>query len=618
MKLQELFSKYIYNWTLLLFIFGGIILLNIIASLISFKFDMTKDHRYSLADGTENFLSKKENIESRISIKIYLEGNLPSEITNFKNALKSKLKDFKSVAGNRIEYIFIDPNNGSKEVKNEFFAQLYDRGQGILPMEISYLKDGEQRQVMIWPGAKMSYSFNGIIKESTIQFLPGTKPGSPYGLAQMSDVIQNAHNNLEYNLISAIRRITQKEKKRIAFLHGHGELNLNQTLRARALISPYFSITDIDLNDSTVKNSLFSALNDIEGLIIADPQTPFSLEDLFLIDQFVLKGGKLMCFMNTLHLEEDTLNSQGYVNTLRKNLKLENMLFDYGIKLNENYVIDVQCAPKISPYAEDPFIPWFFHVLASPSVHPITRNIEPVSLKYANEIQFVPQENVALFPILNSSSNSNRTGLAPLVSLGFPKNFGKNPKLTDNPEDEKNKLCLAGLAEGYFKSGLNNRMLPKKLQVAVENAKKHPELKYKSKSSKEGKVIVVGNGQFIANKYDSIQKPNSEEFAYFPNEINDLRMEPELAKRRIPLFFGNQEFFQNLVDYIMGDNSVLDIRSRQIDIKEIDKEKININAGFYKVINMIVPISIILLLSLIWNILRKKKYIHKNKGQLKY
>ena len=604
MKLQELFSKYIYNWTLLLFIFGGIILLNIIASLISFKFDMTKDHRYSLADGTENFLSKKENIESRISIKIYLEGNLPSEITNFKNALKSKLKDFKSVAGNRIEYIFIDPNNGSKEVQNEFFAQLYDRGQGILPMEISYLKDGEQRQVMIWPGAKISYSFNGIIKESTIQFLPGTKPGSPYGLAQMSDVIQNAHNNLEYNLISAIRRITQKEKKRIAFLHGHEELNLNQTIRARALISPYFSITDVNLNDS------IAALEDVDGLIIADPQTPFSMKDLYIIDQFVLKGGKLMCFMNTLHLEEDTLNTQGYVNTLRKNLKLENMLFDYGIKLNENYVLDVQCALKISPYAEEPFIPWFFHVLASPSVHPITRNIEPVSLKYANEIQFVPQENVALFPILNSSSNSNRTGLAPLVSLGFSKNFGKNPKLTENPEDEKNKLCLAGLAEGYFQSHFKNRI--------VSEFANNPDSKYKSKSSKEGKVIVVGNGQFIANKYDSIQKPNSEEFAYFPSEINDLRMEPELAKRRIPLFFGNQEFFQNLVDYIMGDNSVLDIRSRQIDIKEIDKEKININAGFYKVINMIVPISIILLLSLIWNILRKKKYIHKNKSQLKY
>ena len=595
MKIQAFFSKYLYNWTLLLFIFIGIIFLNIIASLISFKVDMTKDQRYSLANGTENFLSKKENIESRISIQIYLEGNLPSEITNFQNALKSKLKDFKSVAGNRIEYSFINPNDGSKEAQNELFAQLYDRGQGILPMEISYLKDGEQRQVMIWPGAKMSYSVNGIIKESNIQFLPGTKPGSPYGLAQMSDIIENAHNNLEYNLISSIRKLTQKEKKRIAFLHGHGELNVNQTLRARALISSYFSIADITLNDS------IGALDGIGGLIIADPQTPFSTKDLYLIDQFVLKGGKLMCFMNALQIDEDTLMTRGVVNSLRKNLKLENMLFDYGIKLNENFVIDVQCAAKIVPFADQTFLPWFFHVLASPSKHPITRNIEPVSLKYVNEIQFVPQDNVTLCPILNSSSNSNKTGLAPLVSLSLPLNYGKNPELIENPENKANQLCLAGLAEGYFQSHFKNRI--------AEEFANNPDSKYKSKSSKEGKVIVVGNGQFIANKYDSIQKPNSVEFAYFPNEINDLRMDPELAKRRIPLFFGNQEFFQNLVDYMMGDNSVLDIRSRQIDIKEIDKEKIKLHAGFYKVLNMTLPIALILLLAFIWNMLRKKKYI---------
>ena len=94
--------------------------------------------------------------------------------------------------------------------------------------------------------------------------------------------------------------------------------------------------------------------------------------------------------------------------------------------------------------------------------------------------------------------------------------------------------------------------------------------------------------------------------------LNQANLNSFLAKRRIPLFFGNQEFFQNLVDYMMGDNSVLDIRSRQIDIKEIDKEKIKLYAGFYKVLNMIVPIAIILLLSFVWNILRKKKYLKRN------
>lgn len=602
MKFKNIFSKYIYNWTLLLFIFVGIILINIIASLISFKFDITEDKRYSLANGSKDFLSNKSTIESRISIQIYLEGNLPAEIANFQNALKSKLKDFKNVAGNRIEYTFVNPTNGSKEVQNELFAQLYDRGKGVLPMELSYTKDGEQRQIMIWPGAKMSYSINGIIKEIVVQFLPGTKPGSPYNLAEITDVIENAHNNLEYNLISALRKVTQREKKRIAFLHGHGELNINQTLRARALITSYFSIADISLNGS------ISALDDVDGLIIADPQTPFSDKDLYLIDQFVMRGGKLMCFMNALQIDEDTLMTRGVVNTLRKNLRLENMLFDYGLKLNENYVVDVQCVAKIVPLAEQTFLPWFFHVLASPSEHPITRNVEPVSLKYANEIQFIPQENIALCPILNSSSNSNRTGLAPLVSLSLPLNYGKNPKLVENPESKANQLCLAGLAEGYFQSHFNNRI--------VEEYVNNPNSKYKSKSSKEGKVILVGNGQFIANKYDSIQKPNSEEFAYFPNEINDLRMNPELAKRRIPLFFGNQEFFQNLADYMLGDNSVLDIRSRQIDIKDIDKDKVKLHAGYYKIINTILPISLILLLAFIWNLIRKKRYINNDNASI--
>ena len=595
MELNKKFSNYIYNWTILYFIFIGVVYINIIASLISLKKDMTEDKRYSLANSSKNLLSNKENIESRISIQIFLEGNLPAEIANFQNALKSKLKDFKSAAGNRIEYVFVNPNNGSKTDQNQFFAQLYNKGKGILPMEISYLKDGEIRQVMIWPGAKMSYSVNGIVKEINVQFLPGTKPGSPYNLADITDIIENAHNNLEYNLISGIRKLIQKEKKRIAFLHGHGELNLQQTQRARALISSYFSIADLSLNES------ISALNDIDGLIIADPQTPFSDKDLYLIDQFVMKGGKLMCFMNTLQINEDTLMTRGVVNTLRKNLRLENMLFDYGLKLNENYVIDIQCAAKIAPYADQSLLPWFFHVLASPSKHPITRNIEPVSLKYVNEIQFIPQENIALCPILNSSSNSNKTGLAPLVSLSLPLNFGKNPELVENPEDEKNQLCLAGLAEGYFQSYFNNRI--------VEEYVNNPNSKFKAKSTKEGKVILVGNGQFIANKYDSVQNPNTGEYAYRPNEINDLRMDPELAKRRIPLFFGNQEFFQNLVDYMIGDNSVLDIRSRQIDIKEIDKEKIKLHAGFYKVINTLVPIALVLLLAILWNFLRKKRYV---------
>lgn len=601
MKLPKLKTKNLFNWTLLSFILVGLLLINVIGSIVGKRIDMTKDHRYSLAIGTTRFLEAKDKIENRISIQIYLEGNLPAELKSFQNSLKDKLKDFKYIAGNRIEYVFIDPNNGSKEEQQELKIQLYEEGRGILPMEIIYTKDGEQRQVMLWPGAKMTYSANGIVKENVVQFLPGTKPGNPYNLAGMTEMIEVGLNNLEYNLISNMRRLTQTEKQRIGFLQGHGELNFAETQRARALIAPYFSIADISLNDS------IAALDDVDGLIIADPKKPFSDRDLYLIDQFVMRGGKLMCFMNTLSINEDTLMMRGTSHTTRKNMILDRMLYDYGLKINENYVVDVNCTPKIVPYAEQTYIPWFFSILSTPSVHPITRNIEPVYLKYANEIQFVKMENLALTPILTTSTNSNKTGLAPLVSLGFPMNFGRNPELVQNPEDEINKICVAGLSEGFFRSHFENRVVPE--FVNRLNTENIPEkYRYKSKSEKEGKVLVVGNGNFIFNHYDSMPNPKGLGYVYMPNQFNDLKIDPELYRKGKLVIHGNQEFFQNIVDYMMGDNSVLDIRSRQIEIKKIDKEKIKQYAGFYKIVNLLAPIGSILLLAFGLNLIRKKRY----------
>ncbi|MCE2864169.1 MAG: hypothetical protein EB003_07600 [Flavobacteriia bacterium] len=589
------FTKGLYNWTVLGLLAAVLVLLNFIGSMLYLKLDMTKDQRYSLAQSTVNYLSDKKNFENRISIQIYLDGNMPSELKNFQNALKDKLKDFKRIAGTRIEFLFTDPNVGTEDEINALRAQLYDRGKGILPLEILYLKDGTQSQMLLFPGALLSYSVNGITKEGVVQFLPGTQPGRPYALEQMSEIIENALNNLEYNLLSAMRRLTQTSKPTIAFLQGHGELNPAETMRARALISPYYQIKDVALNDS------IAALKDVDGLIIADPQTPFSQKDLYLIDQFVMRGGKLLCFMNTLSLNEDTLNTTGMTHTTRKNLLLDRLLFDYGIKIKENYVLDANCAPKIVPFAETAFLPWFYHMLATPSLHPMTRNVDPISLKYANEIEFVQVPKAQLTPILTSSSNAIPSGLQPLINLALPLNYGKNPKLVENPEDDINKLCVAGLSEGFYQSHFKNRIVAEFAESKDAN--------YLEESEQETKILVVGNGTFIRNSYDSILDPKKiNSYLYRPIGINELKVDAELAQRRIPIIFGNQELFQNMVDYMMGDNSVLDIRSRQIDIKEIDKEKIKSSSLFYKSMNMLVPLLLILALALIMNWIRQKRY----------
>ena len=303
--------KGIYNWTFMAIVIVAIILVNIISSFVYTRIDMTEDQRYSLADGTVDFLENTQNFKSRLNIKIYLEGNLPAEIKHFRNAIEDKLKEFKQYAGDRIEYQFINPQVGTEEEKRELFENIYADGKGILPMDLLYMKDGSQTKMMLWPGAVMEYNGSTV---STVQFLPGSRTSEPYQLNDVYSMIQNSVNNLEYMLVSSIRKSTQEYRPRIGFLQGHGELEYKDTQRARGMISPYFSIADVELKDS------IGSLDNIDGLIIARPRTKFSEKDLYLIDQFVMRGGKLMCFLDQLELPIDTLNATGSTHTTRYNV----------------------------------------------------------------------------------------------------------------------------------------------------------------------------------------------------------------------------------------------------------------------------------------------------------
>lgn len=593
MKKLNLF-KGVYNWSFLLIIVGAIVLLNIIGAFVYGRYDATSDKRYSLSEGTIAYLENEENFADRISIKIYLAGNLPAEIQRFKKAIEDKLKEFKMHAGSRIEYTFVDPLQGSDSDREYVQEALYNKGKGIIPMGLIYMKDGAQNNLMLWPGAEMDYAGSTV---NSIQFLPGTPQGKFYTLnSQLDAIIQNSINNLEYMLISAIRRSTQQKKPRIAFLQGHGELTAGETQRVRALIAPYYGTENITINDS------IDALKGVAGLVIARPTRPFSEKDKFIIDQFVMNGGRLMCFIDKLEFQEDTLNKVGLAHTSRTNLDLDRMLFDYGIKVNDNYVVDVRCAPKLVPQSKNGFLPWYLYVRSTPAAHPIARNIEPVLLKYASEIQFVGNNSNVVSPILTTSTNSAVTGLAPLISLGMTQNYGDNPKLAPDPTAESNKICVAGLVEGRFKSHYKNRI--------VDTYTNNENSNYKDSSVAEGKVLVVGNGSFLKNAYDSVFTQIQGRYTYIPNPFNELKFDQVAVQ--IPgapnLIYGNQEFFQNMVDYMTGDNSVLDLRSKQIDIRPIDKEKVKENASFYKVINMVLPSLIVLLFAGVMMYIRRKKY----------
>ena len=184
--MKTFFSKFnVYRWLILVFILIFIVLVNVIGHYTSFRYDMTEDQRYSLSSGTETFLNRVKNFDNRISIKIYLDGELPSELRSFKNSLEEKLKDFKNTVGDRIEYTFINPNVGSDKDKEVLFEDLYNKGKGILPMEIKYTKNAKETKMMLWPGAVLSFAKNGMPVETVVQLLPGTSPDRPFMLNQM-------------------------------------------------------------------------------------------------------------------------------------------------------------------------------------------------------------------------------------------------------------------------------------------------------------------------------------------------------------------------------------------------------------------------------------------------
>lgn len=587
------FTNRLFNWAFFWIVLLAIVFLNIISNYVNYRIDMTQDGRYTLSEDTKKFLENPKNLKNRLNVKIYLEGKLPSELRTFRNAIEEKLNEFKEIAGDRIEYEFIDPNIGTEQEQFELKQTLQAGGKGIMKMDLKYIADGDEIKMQVWPGAVLEYGGSTV---GHIQFLPGSKLGDAYPISELTSSIENALVNLEYTLLSSINKAVKEKKQRIAFLHGHGELDAYQTFLARANISPYYNVADITINDS------IAALNNVDGLIIASPKTAFTDKELYVIDQFVMRGGKLMCLLDAVDLNEDSLNTNGNTHTVRLETGIDDMLFDYGLKLNDNLVVDAKCLRKIVPYARQPFLNWFYYVMATPSQHPMSKNVEPVSLKYTSEVEMLDIDSVKVSPILTSSSNSNVTGYAPLVSLGMPLNYGENPELVPNPTDEGNKRTLGAVAEGKFSSRFRNRVV-EEYTKSIEKDKDLKQYKFLTSSQKPGKVLLIGNGRFIANSLRPDERGNPK--PYFPSLSADEEM--TIYSRKYVLI-GNQEFFLNMVDYMMDEGSVMGLRSRKVDIYALDKSKIKNEAQFYKLINIIVPVLLVGLLAALMLFLRKRKY----------
>lgn len=580
-----------YDWTFFLALAAILIFINIISAFFFIRWDLTEDKRYSLTEQTKAYLKNDANFDETVFIKVYLEGDLPADLKMIRNAIEDKLRDFKVYAGSRIEYEFIDPNEGTEEDKNELGKNLYNKGEGIKPTDLTISSVNETKSSIIWPGAEISYQ--GEVK-GYVQFFNRMRLHSN---ENFKPIAEGAINNIEYHLLNGIRLAVAERKPRIGFLQGHGEWQEKNTLVFRSLLKKNYALRDVYID------GYIHALDELDGLIIAGPNEPFSDKDLYVIDQFLLRGGRLMCFIDPVFVDRDTLFRQGATQSVAKPLRINDNLYKYGMRLNTDLIVDGQCGYEYIPGHPQKVLPWIFFPIANNTDHPVSRNIDPVILRYASSIDFVGMDTNKRIALLESSGNTGIRRAPGRVDYRF---VNLPAEFTTDPDDPMNKVVLAGIVEGNFKSAFRN-------QIIAPEFKNNPDANILERSTQASKILLVGDADLVTNRFDSLYSKDLGKWDYRPINFDEFKFDPYdpniLSGKQMPMFiYGTAEFLLNAVDYVMGDESVLGVRSRRITIKPLNEQKIANHARFWQVVNVVLPVLLILLVGIVMAYIRKRKY----------
>lgn len=563
-----------------------LICLNIISSIFNYRLDLTEDNRYSLSDNTKGLLQNDSILKDRIFFKIYLEGDLPAEFKNIRNNIQYILDEFIAYAGDNIQYEFINPTESDDDTYNRGLQErIFNKGEGILPTTVNSVDSDSKEQFRIWPGAIVEYQGNTA---DVIQFFD--REMIVLG-ENVQNLVDNTINNLEFKLISSIRRVTNTNRKSIGFLEGHGELDENQTREVRNELKKDYNVGSISIDGK------IDALVDLDALVVAKPLTAFTEKEKFIIDQFIMHGGRVLWFIDPIDVNRDSLAFTGETMGLSRNLNIENdLIYKYGARINKDIIIDDNSTHELIPpnNLRAPGLQWIFYPLIQSGNHPIVNNIDPIKTEYTSSVEPVNlSDKKVKKTILLTSSNYSKSLMAPVrINYGFAfdkyKPDLKNSKFGNNP--------IALLLEGEFSSPFENRISEAFLSSDD----------YKSVfKSVKNKMLVVSDGDMINGSFTYF-KSGQKKISPIPLSVDRFYVKTQNGTPKF--YYGNKDFFLNAIDYLLDDNSLISIRSKTINLRMLDEDKMSEDKSFWKVINIITPIVLILLLAIVLLLFRKRKY----------
>ncbi|MBP7511482.1 MAG: gliding motility-associated ABC transporter substrate-binding protein GldG [Bacteroidia bacterium] len=550
----------------LLMIIGLVVLLNLILNPYFFRIDLTKEKRFSLGEASKNLAQK---VTQPLYVKVYLEGEFPAGFKRLSRSTKEMLDEFSSYSNGNIQYEFIDPFYQADAKKTEDII-LELGNKGLQPTNVQIKKEDEFAQKIIIPGAIVYYQG----KEFALNLLKNQFGQNP------EEVINSSIELLEYEIANTLRKATQGKTKKIAIIEDHGELGRWDLAEAQAMLSQFYEVERLPLSIQVPQR-----LNDYAGIIIAKPTQEISEFDKFKIDQYIMNGGKVLWLVESQQAEMDSLLKENIFVSTTYPTRIDDMLFKYGVRVNGNIIQDLQCngIPILTGMKDgvpqQKLLPWpFYPVAPGNEAHPISKGIEPVWFQFASSIDTLNNADIKKTVLYQSSPYSRVLSAPARVDLN-------TARLDLQPEmfrrNSKGNFIMGILLEGRFLSNFQYRY----------DASKTPDLPFKDHVD-NNKMIVISDGDVIRNQF---KKSTGE---VYPLGYDRYTQET----------FGNKKLIQNCMDYLCDDSGIIEIRSKEITLRMLDKGKVKKERNFWVMINIGLPIVLILFFGLINKWVRKRKY----------
>jgi ABC-2 type transport system permease protein len=558
-----------------------IVIVNVISSRVYTRFDLTAEKRYTLSPATKDLL---KNLDDIVYFKVYLEGEFPAGFKRLKRATKELLDEFRAYNKN-IQYEFINPSESEDvEERNATYQLLMEQGLNPTNLQVK-TKTGMDQQV-IFPGAIVTYRN----RELPVELLNAQMNVPPEA------VLNNSIQNLEFKFANIINKLIKKVKPKIAFIEGHGELSLDETYDITlALQEDYFierfrldeninALVNRSLTDSVT--STYQIQPKYEAIIIAKPDSAFSSKDKFIIDQYIMYGGKVLWLIDPVLTSMDSIQTAESTVAIENAMELKDQLFTYGIKVNANLVMDLNALPipirtgQMGNQPQIDFFPWYYFPVITPiSNHPIVRNLNAIKTQFVSSLDTARVRHVKKTVLLQSSPYSRTIGVPAMISLSLIR------QTTDERLYQEPPQTIAILLEGVFESHYKNRVPPSLMEAK--------EIGFKDFSEPTA-MIIVSDGDIIKNQFHI---PNG-----YPLPLGYDQFTRET--------FGNKEFILNALNYLTDGPGLISIRSRELKLRLLDKTKINNQRLVWQIINVATPVLIVLLTGVLLIWLRKRKYTH--------